>query len=104
MSHSALLQGSAAPKQEVKDQDELDRTAELATEILVDHRLTTRVEHALSGTGYSALRGVVVSVNGGVAILKGRVGSYYLKQLAQATTEAVPGLSRVCNEVDVRIR
>jgi len=75
--------------------------ATLLTQSLEDLRLAERVEYALRATGYGALRGVEVSVNARVVMLLGRVPSYYLKQIAQATALAVPGAHQVHNGLDV---
>ena len=76
-------------------------TAPLLTQSLEDRCLAERVERALRATGYGALRTVRVSVNARVVILGGRVSSYYLKQVAQATALAVPGAHQIRNELDV---
>jgi osmotically-inducible protein OsmY len=66
-----------------------------------DFFLAERVEHALRATGYRALRVVDVTVHARLIILDGRVPSYYLKQVAQATALAVPGARHVHNDLDV---
>lgn len=76
-------------------------TVRLLTQSLEDQRLAERVEGALRATGYGALRTVRVSVNVRVVILGGRVSSYYLKQLAQATALAVPGAHQIRNDLNV---
>ncbi len=73
----------------------------LLTQSLEDRRLTERVEHALCATGYGALRVIEVSVNARIVHLVGRVPSYYLKQIAQATVLAVPGAHQIHNGLDV---
>ena len=84
-----------------EEKDALQATAPLLTQSLEDHRLAERVERALRATGYGALRTVRVSVNARVVILGGRVSSYYLKQVAQATALAVPGAHQIRNGLDV---
>ncbi|HKI38550.1 MAG TPA: BON domain-containing protein [Gemmataceae bacterium] len=76
-------------------------TASLLTRSLEDQRLAERVEGALRATGYGALRAVRVSVNARVVLLGGRVSSYYLKQLAQATALVVPGAHQIRSGLDV---
>jgi osmotically-inducible protein OsmY len=63
--------------------------------------LAERVERALRATGYGALRGIAVTAHARFVILGGRVPSYYLKQVAQATALAVPGARHVRNDLDV---
>jgi osmotically-inducible protein OsmY len=76
-------------------------TAPLLTQSLEDRHLAERVERALGATGYGVLRTVRVTVNSRVVILGGRVCSYYLKQVAQATALAVPGTHQIRNDLDV---
>jgi osmotically-inducible protein OsmY len=66
-----------------------------------DLRLAARVERALRATGYGPLRGVEVTANARLVILGGRVPSYHLKQVAQATALGVPGARHVRNDLDV---
>jgi osmotically-inducible protein OsmY len=66
-----------------------------------DLRLAERVERALRALGFSPLRAIEVAVCGQVVILRGRVPSYYVKQIAQATALAVPGVRQLCNDLDV---
>ena len=66
-----------------------------------DHRLAERVERALRATGYGALCTLRVSVHARAITLGGRVSSYYLKQVAQATVVAVSGAHEIRNELDV---
>ena len=76
-------------------------TAPHLTQSVEDCRLAERVERALRATGYWALRTVRVSVNARVVILEGRVPTYYVKQIAQATALAVPGAHQIRNDLDV---
>ena len=85
----------------VEEKDALELTARLHTQSLEDHRLAERIENALRATGYGALSKVRVSVSAGVVVLRGRVSSYYLKQIVQATALAAPGAQQICNGVDV---
>ena len=59
------------------------------------------VERALRATGYGSLRGVEVTARERMVILKGRVPSYYLKQVAQAAALAVPGGHQIRNDLEV---
>jgi osmotically-inducible protein OsmY len=64
-------------------------------------RLAEAVRAALDGTGYTWLRRVVVVAEGGCFILRGRVPSFYIKQLAQVAVMAVPGVDVLRNELEV---
>lgn len=63
--------------------------------------LADAVHEALAKTGHGCLRRVVVVAERGSIALRGRVPSYYLKQLAQVTVMAVPGVEAVRNELEV---
>ncbi len=63
--------------------------------------LADAVRRALDGTGHAWLRLVTVTTEGGCVVLRGRVPSYYLKQLAQVTALAVPGVGVLKNELRV---
>jgi osmotically-inducible protein OsmY len=83
------------------EEDALQSAASLLTQNLEDLRLAERVERALHATGYDVLREIEVSVNARIIHLVGRVPSFHLKQVAQATALAVPGTHAIHNDVDV---
>jgi osmotically-inducible protein OsmY len=66
-----------------------------------DIRLSEHVAHALRETGYPALREVKIAVRRRMIRLNGRVPSYYLKQVAQTTALAVPGIQCIDNDLEV---
>jgi osmotically-inducible protein OsmY len=72
-----------------------------ATQSVEDLRLAERVVLALRVTGYGPLRDMEVTVHARLVVLRGAVPSYYLKQVAQTITLAVPGAHRVRNELAV---
>jgi hypothetical protein len=47
------------------------------------HNAARRAERALRESSYPDLRGVACGVDEGVLVLRGRVASFYLKQIAQ---------------------
>jgi osmotically-inducible protein OsmY len=59
------------------------------------------VESRLRRSGYLALRDVTCEVQAGIARLRGRLPSYYLKQMAQAIVADVEGVRRVVNLIEV---
>jgi osmotically-inducible protein OsmY len=63
--------------------------------------LIDAVREALALTRHGWLQRVEVSVEGGVVVLRGRVPSFYLKQLAQVTVIAVAGVGPLRNELQV---
>jgi osmotically-inducible protein OsmY len=83
------------------EKDAVQPEAALLMQGLEDLRLAERVEQALRATGYPRLRGIEVTVHARLVILRGRVPSYYLKQIAQETALAVPGTHQVRNDLDV---
>jgi osmotically-inducible protein OsmY len=99
----AMSQSATLPTRKLPTEEKNARQATIAllTQSLEDHRLAERVERALRATGYGVLRTVRVSVIARVVILGGRVSSYYLKQLAQATALAVPGAQQIRNDLNV---
>jgi hypothetical protein len=56
---------------------------------------------ALRRSAYVELHDVTCDYSGGILTLKGRVPTYYLKQLAQASVASVPGVIEVHNRVEV---
>ncbi len=66
-------------------------TAERANDLLRDQR-------------YSALHGITCTCHGGVLTLHGRVPSYHLKQIAQATVAGIAGVRRIDNRIEVATR
>ena len=64
-------------------------------------RVAGEVAAALTATGRPALRGLDVSASAGQVVLRGRVTTYFLKQLAQTAALAHPGVGEVLNEVEV---
>lgn len=63
--------------------------------------LSADVQRELRATGYPALRGVNVVAISAVVLLQGRVPSYHMKQVAQATVMNLPGVREIRNELDV---
>ncbi len=87
----------------VSDTDECpvaQRKSPAATTAL-DRVAVEVVERALRATGYSALRGVQIEIERGVVLLWGRVPTYHLKQLAQATAQRVDGVRGIANGIEV---
>ncbi len=66
-----------------------------------DHQLRDDVAHALRATGRFAASRVNVHANNGVVRLRGRVRSYYHKQVAQAAATSVLGDRQLVNEIQV---
>lgn len=60
-------------------------------------------EARLRTSPYSALRNVSCECDDGVLVLDGQLGSYYHKQLAQATVSGVEGEVQVVDRTEVVI-
>ena len=58
-------------------------------------------QQALRRSSYFELRNVSCEFSGGILTLQGRVPSYHMKQLAQASVADVPGVVEVHNRVEV---
>jgi osmotically-inducible protein OsmY len=52
-------------------------------------------------SGYPALRSVVCQYHEGVAVLYGRVPSFYMKQIAQTLVSKIPGVDVIANRLRV---
>jgi osmotically-inducible protein OsmY len=79
----------------------LPDTVPRPAESLGDLPLAERVERAVRATGYPSLRAIEVAASQRLIILRGRVPSYYMKQMAQAAAVAVPGVCDLRNDLDV---
>jgi osmotically-inducible protein OsmY len=101
MAKSNALLILPAGKHAAANKDAVQTTAELLQRSLQDLHLAERVERALHGTGYRSLRDIEISVQARLVTLRGRVPSYYLKQLAQTIALAVPGTKQVRNSLEV---
>jgi osmotically-inducible protein OsmY len=101
MAQSAALLIRPARERTVEGVDAAQGTDLLRGQSREDHCLAEHVERALRATGYGPLRGIQLAVQGRLVILGGRVPSYHLKQVAQATALAVPGAHQVRNDLDV---
>jgi osmotically-inducible protein OsmY len=66
-----------------------------------DRALQSRIQSALEASGYDQLRNLGVLVDAGEVILRGRLPSYYLTQLALTKAMRVEGVARVRNEIQV---
>ena len=66
-----------------------------------DRALIDAVARALGATGYAALRAIDIEISNGIAVLWGRVPTYYQKQLAQVVAQKVDGVRGIANGVEV---
>lgn len=66
-----------------------------------DRELQRRIVSFLFERGLTGLQHLETEVHGGVATVKGRVRTYYEKQLATCCCQRVAGVLRVINDVRV---
>jgi osmotically-inducible protein OsmY len=101
MTRSAALVMLPSHPQSNAEEAAVQTTAQLLAQSLEDLHLAERVECALRATLYGSLRDLSVTVHVRLVILGGKVPSYHLKQLAQATALSVPGVDQVRNDLEV---
>lgn len=68
-----------------------------------DVDLKRRVVNFLAGRHLPALKRLDVSVEGGVVTLRGRVKTFYEKQVGQQCCRRVAGVLNLIDEIDVEI-
>jgi osmotically-inducible protein OsmY len=66
-----------------------------------DDLVSVRVQRALAQSGYPDLRRLQCECQQGIVQLQGTVGSYFLKQMAQATAARIDGVKRIDNRLRV---
>jgi BON domain-containing protein len=76
---------------------EAERTSQKATQPPVDQSALWRLQHH----SYAALHRISCEFHDGVLVLRGRLASYYLKQIAQSLVTRVDGVEHVDNRIEV---
>jgi osmotically-inducible protein OsmY len=66
-----------------------------------DGEVVKAAQEQLQASGYSDLRSITCEFREGVVVLRGRVTSFYLKQLAQETVRPLVGARAILNAVEV---
>ena len=66
-----------------------------------DAQIVARARANLDGSPHRELRAVRCDVAGGALLLRGRVRSYYMKQLAQESIRHLAGMHRIINQIEV---
>lgn len=64
--------------------------------------LTELVRASFEKLGYQQLNAIELDANNDVLVMKGTLGSFYLKQIAQSVAIKVPGVRSVDNQIEVR--
>lgn len=65
------------------------------------HELRITVEAALSRSAYLSGKNLRFEIHEDGVVLRGVVGSYYQKQLAQESLKSISGIRRIHNEIEV---
>jgi osmotically-inducible protein OsmY len=60
-----------------------------------------RARKQLQGQPYRALKHVSCEYRDGALVLRGRLPSYFLKQMAQTAVARLPGVERIHNHIEV---
>jgi len=66
-----------------------------------DQATAEAAERKLSRSPYMELRSISYDLCEGVLTLRGRVPSYYLKQIAQHLVDSLPGVEKIDNRLEV---
>lgn len=66
-----------------------------------NHQLEDDLHHAFRTAGYPGLRHIGITHQNGRMTLRGRVPTYFLKQLAQSLASSRPGVQVVDNDIEV---
>lgn len=74
---------------------------DLKSKHLHDASVRNAIDSALRQSHYLALRSLKVEVTDGQLLLKGRVNSYYLKQIAQTQAATAADGHLIVNEIEV---
>jgi osmotically-inducible protein OsmY len=66
-----------------------------------EESIAARAERRLRGNVYLALKKISCEYGGGVLTLRGRLPSFYLKQMAQEAVSDTVGVERIDNQIEV---
>lgn len=66
-----------------------------------NHQLVDDLHHAFRTAGYVQLRQIGITHQNGHVTLRGRVSTYFLKQVAQTLAWSRPGVQVVDNDIEV---
>jgi len=74
---------------------------QLGSDSSPDFGLGELAESRLRSNSYLALKNVSCDCQAGVLVLRGRLPTYYLKQVATAVVAGLPGVRHIVNQIDV---
>ena len=67
----------------------------------VSHRITALAEARLRASQYSSIRKIFCMFDEGMLVLRGRLPSFFQKQLAQVAVANIDGVKQVVNQIEV---
>jgi osmotically-inducible protein OsmY len=67
----------------------------------IDRRVALLAECQLRDTTYQPLTGISCDFHDGVAVLRGTVPTFYLKQVAQSVVRKLAGVKQIDNRIEV---
>jgi osmotically-inducible protein OsmY len=72
-----------------------------SSNLSADQAVLVRARRALESSPYLPLRTITCYIHEGVLSLRGRVPTFYCKQLAQSLVSAIAGVEEVNNQLEV---
>ena len=94
MPNSSMLNPLLAPFRE-------DPNVFCSKAAVTDHQVVDGIHHMFCASGYAPLGLIGIDHDDGRVMLRGRVPTYYLKQLAQSMASSFPGVKSVDNNIEV---
>ena len=79
----------------------VSRTAAVATESHPKEPVAELGHARLAASGYRAMRSVFCEFRQGILTLRGRLPSFFYKQMAQETVAGLNGVKQVVNQIEV---
>jgi osmotically-inducible protein OsmY len=67
----------------------------------VSHRITALAEARLRASQYSSIRKIFCMFDEGMLVLRGRLPSFFHKQLAQTAVADIQGVTQIVNQIEV---
>ena len=67
----------------------------------MDNKALDEAQRRLQASGYRALRSISCEYHEGMFVLRGKVPSFYMKQVAQELVRSVEGVSTIVNCLEV---
>src|SRR5437764_990821 len=101
---SALPIGSLAQRNEVMEASYWPVQVQDGEASSCGRNTALAVQERLRNSAYIELRGISWTINNKILCLRGRVSSYYVRQLAQACVQGLEGVEAIDNQLEVTDR